>query len=61
MKSPTLGKFVASISISCSTEKIRSTSMGHLQEYIILPSADKMLDLSCGFTIFLTTFSVQAF
>jgi hypothetical protein len=56
MKSLTLGKFVASISISYSTQKIRSTSMGHPREYIILPSVDRMLDLFCGFTIFLTTF-----
>jgi hypothetical protein len=61
MKNPALGKFIAIISISCYIKKIRSTSMGHPQEYIILPSVHKMLDLSCGFTIFLTTFSAQAF
>jgi len=61
MKNPSLGKFVVSISISCSTQKIRSTSMGHPQEYIILPSANRMFDLSCGFIIFLMTFLAQAF
>ncbi len=35
--------------------------MGHPQEYIILPSADTTLDLSCGFIIFLTKFSTHAF
>jgi hypothetical protein len=44
MKNLTLAKFVVNISISCSIQKIGSTSMGHPQEYIILPSADKTLD-----------------
>jgi hypothetical protein len=61
MKSPTLGKFVASISISCFSQKLRSALMGHPQEHIILPSADRTLDVSCGFTIFLTTFSTHSF
>ncbi len=61
MKSPTLRKFVESVSISCSAQKLRPTSMGHPQECIILPSIDRTLDISCGFTISLTTFSTHSF
>jgi len=61
MKSHALGKFVASISISCSAEKLGSTLMGHPREYIILPSANRTLDIYCGFTIFLMAFSTHSF
>jgi hypothetical protein len=61
MKNLKLGKFVLSISISCSAQKIGSTSMGHPKKYIILPNVDRTLDLFCGFTIFLITFSTRVF
>ncbi len=58
---PCVGKFCCKHFNFLFYPKKRSTSMGHPQEYIVLPGVDMMLDLSCGFTIFLTTFSAQAF
>jgi hypothetical protein len=58
MKRPALGKFVTSILIFCYAQKLKLASIGHPQEYIILPNVEWTLNLSCGFTIILTSFSI---